>query len=388
MLKRTLSAVALASSLVLAVPTSAHAVVPDAPTAGTPHFNELVRALVHKGDTVYAAGNFTTVTDSSGKVLPRDGVAAFSASTGQVLPWSPTVGGTVINLLVKKEGVYLVGDFRAVNGVKRIDVARVDRQSGDKVAAGFRHSTNGSVNAVAVSRRKVYLGGEFTSFDGRDRGQLAAVSRRGTSELRGWAPKTSDGKITDLVRKRSGIYVAGFFHHINGTDREFLALVDGRRGRLVTSFRSKVPNVVLDITTTSKRVYAGTGGRTKGGGVVSVKRGDGSRVFQRRFDGDVQAVTTMNGSVYVGGHFRAICERGANQDTTGACANVEAQRLRGASLNGDGDLTGWDPRINPNVDQIPGIETFTKFPGRERLLIGGGFTVVGDDRHERFASFE
>ena len=388
MLKRTLTALAVTSSLVLSLPSASHAVVSDKPVGGTPDFNGVVEAVVHKGDTVYVAGDFTSVRGPNGQVFARDGVAAMSASSGDVLSWAPRVAGTVVNLLVAREGVYLVGDFTSVNGRKRVDVARVDRESG-RVHADFKHRTNGRVNAIALSKRKVYLGGEFTRFDGRSRGQLAAVTRRGQSEVRRWAPSASDGQVTDLVRRKAGIYVAGFFHRLNGSNRSFLALVDSRRGRTVGSFASKVPNVVLDLAVKGKRVYAGTGGRYEGGGAVSVKRRNGNRVFHRRFDGDVQAITVMNGVVYAGGHFRSICKRGGDQTETGACeGGAEATRYRGASLSGSGDLTGWDPRLNPNQSDIPGIEAFSTYGARDRLLIGGGFTTSNGEDDERFAIFE
>ncbi|CAA9329531.1 MAG: hypothetical protein AVDCRST_MAG24-736 [uncultured Nocardioidaceae bacterium] len=387
LLKRTLAAVAVSSSLVLAVPVAAHAVVSDKPTGATPDFNGLVHTVVHRGDTVYAAGDFTSVRTTDGRQLARAGLAALSARTGQVLRWAPKVDGSVANLAAAKDGVYLVGNFTTVNGYKRVDVARVDPTTG-AVDRAFKHSTNGVVNAVAMSKRKVYFGGQFTRFDGQRRGQLAAVSRKGESALRRWAPSSSEGQVTDLVRKRSGVYVAGFFHHLNGTNRSFLALVDSRRGAIVRSFRSRVPSVVLDISVTRKRVYAGTGGRYRGGGAVSVQRKDGSRVFHRRFDGDVQAITSMNGVVYAGGHFRSICKPGGEQTESGSCVGgEEAMRYRGASLTGSGRLTGWDPKLNPNVTDIPGIEAFSRFSGQGRLLVGGGFTTANGEDAQRFAAF-
>ncbi len=154
------------------------------------------------------------------------------------------------------------------------------------------------------------------------------------------------------------------------------------------SFRSRVRNVVLDISVTGTRVYAGTGGRTVGGGATSVRRSDGSVVFERRLDGDVQAITTLKGVVYLGGHFTAVCRLDGPQDDTGAClGGPEARRWRGASLTRDGRLTGWDPRLNPDVAQIPGIETFTTYKASRRLFIAGGFTTAAGAPAGRFAGY-
>src|SRR3712207_5742237 len=130
LLKRTLAAVALSSSFILAIPTSAYAVVASSPDRGTPDFDGEVRSLVRKGDTIYAAGDFTSVTDSRSREFTRDGLAAISASTGRVLPWAPRVAGTVSRVVAAKEGVYVVGDFTRIAGQRRVDVARLTREIG------------------------------------------------------------------------------------------------------------------------------------------------------------------------------------------------------------------------------------------------------------------
>jgi hypothetical protein len=387
MLKRPLAAVALAGSLLLTLPTAASAVVGNRPDPATPQFNGDVRSMTHRGDTIYVAGDFTSVTDARSQDFSRDGLAAVSASTGLVLPWAPRVRGTVNRVVAAREGVYVVGDFRRIAGKRRVDVARLDRVTGAADPA-FRHRSDGVVNAVALSKRKVFLGGQFSSFDGQPRAQLAAVGRKGSSTLRGWAPRAGAGPVEDLVRRRAGVYVAGFFHTIEGTGRSFLALVDDRQGDLVRSFKSRVPNVVLDIAVHGKRIYAGTGGRARGGGAVSVRRRDGSIVFERRLDGDVQAVTTLRGVVYLGGHFTQICPIGGGQEDSGTCVGrPEAKRYRGASLQSDGSLTGWNPRLNPTSPSIRGIEAFTTYRKARRLFIGGGFTTVSGTPKDRFASF-
>jgi len=388
LLKRVLTATAVATSLVLSLSATAEATVESSPadTPRTPQFDGFVRSVVHKGDTIYVAGDFSSVTSADAKQHARDGLAAVSASTGRVLRWAPTVNGHVHKVLAAKEGVYVVGDFTRVNRQRRIDVARLDRVTG-AVDRRFRHRTDGEVNAVALSGSKVYLGGQFTRFDGTPRGQLAAVSRRGSSKLRGWAPQSGGGQINDLVRRKSGVYVAGAFHRLEGTNRSFLALVDGGEGNLVRSFAPRAQRLVLDIAVTRTRVYAAAGGRT-GGRATSFKRTDGSVVFERRLDGDVQAITTLRGEVYLGGHFTSICRPRGAQDKNGLCeGGPQARRLRGASLASDGDLTGWNPQLNPENSSIPGIETFTTFKRAGRLFIGGEFTKAAGEDARRFAVY-
>lgn len=372
MFKR-LTAGLLVGALVSLTPADASAAVSSSATDRYPDFDGAVRSIVHRGSTVYVGGEFDAVTDATGRTYVRHGAAAVDVGTGQVLGWNPNVGGGSVHALaVGGDGVYLAGKFTSVGGRSRVNLARVSRGAG-RLDPSLNHRFDGPLNAVALSKRKVYVGGAFTAVDGTPRTQLAAVGRGGGSTLRRWAPKAQQGQVTDIVKKREGIFVAGYFHRLNNDPaHQFVALVTKRRGATVRSFKPNVPNLVLDISVTRTRIYAAVGG-PGGGAALAVKRRSGERIFHRRFDGDVQAITTMNRRVYAGGHFSAVCvdkQQGRNGDCQTPGFSV---RHRGASLDRDGDVRGW----NPDLDGSMGVQAFNRYKGKDRLLVGGDFTQVG-----------
>ena len=69
-----------------------------------------------------------------------------------MLRWNPNVTGVSVRaILVGKKAVYLGGQFSAVHGQRRLNLARVGRGPGSKLTAGFRHRTEAPVRALAFS---------------------------------------------------------------------------------------------------------------------------------------------------------------------------------------------------------------------------------------------
>ena len=373
----------LTGALVVTTAGTSQALVADRPTDRFPGFNGAIEAIVHKGDRIYVAGEFTQVTGPGGTVR-RNHAAAVDAATGRVLRWNPNVNGPVYGLGVKREGVYLAGNFSQVKGKSRTDIARVSLRTG-RPHRGFTHRTNGRVNAVTFSKGSVHFGGAFTEVNGKFRNNLASVSRGSSSKLRRWSPDARGGQVFDLVRRKGAIYVGGAFRSLNGSSaREYLGRVSTRTGGLSRSFSPNPRTLVRDVEVTRTRVYAALGGRG-GGGALSVQRGDGDRVFYRRFDGDVEAIKTMKRQVYVGGHFDNVCATSAQSQANGRCLDPGAiTRHKGASLSGKGRVTGW----NPNLNSPRGVTSLDTYKSKDRLVAGGHFTRAGAVEVPHFAVFD
>src|SRR5689334_22843073 len=62
--------------------------------------------------------------------VPRDNVAAFSESTGDLLSWNPDVNGRVYAIAVSGSTVYLGGLFSTVGGQPRSNLAAVSSTTG------------------------------------------------------------------------------------------------------------------------------------------------------------------------------------------------------------------------------------------------------------------
>lgn len=383
MLKRSISTLVVAGLVTLATPGVSQAVVTSNPVTSFPDFDDTVLTVAHLGSTIYVGGKFDSVTDSTG-TYTRRGAAAIDSRTGAVLPWNPNVHGQVRDIAAGTEGVYLVGSFTSVKGQPRRDIARVSPGGKAKLTRKVRLRSNGPVNTVALSKSQVFIGGNFTTINGKKRVRLAAFSRKAPFGLRAWAPKARNGSVKDLVRTKSGVFVAGEFRTLNGK-REFqrLALVNEKKGALKRGFNPSTNKLLFDVHVSGKRVYAAVGGPA-GGGALALNRNSGATVWERRFDGDVQAITAMNGHVYVGGHFSVVCSTSA-QGSGGRCLDGSTSRVRGASLLRNGDLSGWNPVSNGPL----GITAFDTYRAAERLLVGGDFTAMNRGANEagRFAVF-
>lgn len=116
------------------------------------------------GNTIYVGGSFTSVDGQ-----PRSHVAAFSASTGALLPWQVSVTGKVVAIATSGSTVYLGGKFSKVDGSDRSNLAAVSATDGSLVAWGSTQpGTDLEVHALAVTPDggQVVAGGYFTQVDG------------------------------------------------------------------------------------------------------------------------------------------------------------------------------------------------------------------------------
>ena len=84
-----------------------------------------MQAIDASSDVVFAGGHQTRVT-SDGRTLPRQGLVALDAVTGEILPWDPTSTGgkNVYRVLVTDDSLLVGGQFRAVSGVPKGGFAR------------------------------------------------------------------------------------------------------------------------------------------------------------------------------------------------------------------------------------------------------------------------
>ena len=372
---RVLAAAGIAGALVaVAAATPAAAVSSRARPA--PSFNGTVYAIAYRGDTVYVGGSFTAVS-VRGRTVARKRLAAFSARTGALLNWKPTVNGTVKSLAVAGTGVYAAGTFGTVSGVRRDAVVRLDATSGR--VSRFAHSVTGEAITLAVGNGRLYLGGQFRAVDGSPRGNLAAFSLSNGSLDRAWKPKADD-RVETLATYGKRVYLGGGFHRVNGVRAAGrLAAVTATGGVLVRGFLPKPPAKVFGLAVDLRGVYAATGGA--GGRAVAYTTAGRVR-WTHLFNGDAHGITTLGGTTYVGGHFDTACRAPSTIRQLG-CVNGSVSRVKLAALDGRGRLTSWNPRANGVV----GVRILVTNRARHEIGAGGEFTAVGGARRERYASF-
>ena len=386
MLRRALVPALAAGLLSFAFPMTAQAVVVDeAADTRFPDLNGNVLAIAHKGNRVYIGGSFTRIRGTNGKFVRR-GAAAFDVRNGRVLPWNPNVKGTVNDIAIVKKSVYLGGSFRRVSKKPRQNLALVSTGGKSKLSS-WEVPVSGHVRTMDLAGKKLYLGGPFTAVNGVKRNQLAAIKVKNGKVLK-WRPSVN-GAVYDLEFSRTGVYLAGAFSRVNTTPvaNRLGQVTKGGRGRTVSTFGARdageplEAGPILDVVLTGTRVYAAEGGDF-GGALKAISRTDGSVEWERRMDGDGQAVTLLSGHIYVGGHFSNVCtEPVPDQNEDGDCINGAAPAGRIAAFDGTGELAEWDPMMNSPV----GIKALDAFSGR--LIAGGGFSRTGTDVTNRLAVF-
>ena len=155
-----------------AVPASAATGPPGTtPAYNTPQLastgtTEQVRQIAQCGNTMYAVGTFTAITQA-GTTFSRNNVFSFSASKPYTMTsWNPNVNGIVNGITFSPDcsTAYLGGKFSTVGGVAAKNLAAVSTSSGALIT-GFGHSASGQVETLQYYNGHILTGGYFTSIN-------------------------------------------------------------------------------------------------------------------------------------------------------------------------------------------------------------------------------
>ena len=153
----------------------------------------VVWAQVVVGNTVYAAGKFGTARPAGAAAgtqeTVRNNLLAYDIRTGAlVTSFAPDLNAQALTLAASPDGtrLYVGGDFTRANGQVRNRVAAYDTRTGTLVSS-FAPSVSSQVRSLAATNDTVYLGGNFSALGGVSRSQLAAV-RASDGGLLPWAP--------------------------------------------------------------------------------------------------------------------------------------------------------------------------------------------------------
>jgi hypothetical protein len=126
--------------------------------------NGSVNAITQIGNTIVAAGTFTTVRQTlTSANITRNRIFAFDATTGVIdAGFNPNLGGAANSLDTDGTFVYVGGSFSSVGGntaIKRV----VKLTATGAVVGAFNAVPNASVNEVVVRGSRLYVGGAFTN---------------------------------------------------------------------------------------------------------------------------------------------------------------------------------------------------------------------------------
>lgn len=215
--------------------------------------------------------------------------------------------------------------------------------------------------------RAVYAGGSFGSVNGTARANLAAFDATTGALSTTWAPAANDRvKAVDMAVDGSRVYVAGNFTTIDGASRRHVAALDPTTGAPIASFSHGLSYAVVDMAVDASGVFiAGAGGE---GNFSDLNLTTGALVWQGGTDGNVQAIATLDGEVYVSGHYDNYCGMQGGMHT----CNTSITRHKLLAVDeATGALASWDPSANS------ALGVFALTGSATTLGVGGDFTRIG-----------
>jgi hypothetical protein len=365
-------------------------------------------ARSENGKTLYIGGRFNEVRSPSGGASVRaTNVAAIDVATGAAKPgWRPRVTGNraIVHSLAVKDGkVFIGGNFSAVNGQPRQNLAAVSAANGS--VTSFRPEISKTtktpyVYALLASDSELYAGGLFNRVEGqRGFANLAAFDLRTGKLDGGWTPRTNN-KVRDLEfgRNQASIFVAGRFTHVDGSDgtqadRQSVARFRTDTGNLhpwaIPRGTIDAPQQGWDLTVTRSTLYGGFGSSTNFVAAFHLDTGNkGGQIWRFATVGNVQtiALSPNHRRLFFGGHF------GTNRREQKVCRGryPGGRYLSGlASVNSaNGRLyCGWIPQLRPSFRNGNGARSMTT-TGGNRLWVGGGFDHVNRTDQRNLARFK
>ncbi|MBI5169569.1 MAG: hypothetical protein HZA61_08785 [Candidatus Eisenbacteria bacterium] len=281
-----------------------------------PSLTGSVFALAVHGANVHAAGNFWVLEPPF-----RDFAAAFDTATAAVAPWAPQPDGTVYTLKIADGLAWLGGAFSHVGPLARNNLAQTDLSSGAGTA--WNPNANNAVFAIAKEGGVVYVGGNFTNVGGQARNRIAAIDAT-TGAPSAWNPNASNTVYTVLATN-GAVYAGGDFATIGGATRRRLAALSPATG-LATAWNPDPDGTVNVLDLRNGLMFVGGLFGTFGNGAYPRTRLavlDAASGLPSPFIADasqnVYGFAHANGTLYVAGAFTTI----AGQSRTGVAGFVD-----------------------------------------------------------------
>jgi nitrite reductase/ring-hydroxylating ferredoxin subunit len=355
-----------------------------APVASSPidswQTNGRVTAIAVVGSTAYLGGEFTAVRpagSAAGKnTVSRKHAAAIDLTTGALLPWNPNVNDDVRSIAANATSVYLGGEFSSVGGSSATRLAAVDPTTGKRQTA-FTGSANQPVLALALSGTTLYAGGKFTQASGGSHTRIAALDLTTGKAVKGFSA-SADKVVKSLavVPGRNQLVIGGSFDKLSSTKRESIGSLDLTTGA-VQSWDPSFPYPVISVAADTDDIYVAGGG--EGGNFVDFDPDTAADDWRGGTNGNAQAITVLNGVVYVGGHFTNYCGPIVG-------AEVCTQPTTRDKLLAVDALTGNLEPWSIEADSTLGV--FALAGGGGVVTAGGDFTRVNGKTHQGFVAFD
>jgi outer membrane protein assembly factor BamB len=273
----------------------------------------LTRLAVVKGASAIALNSPNLFV--AGQAAVRGDVRVYAFDTRQANPipraLSPIlVGGGVGTLSVESGHLLVGGSFLGTGGPERDGLAAFDASTGSLLP--WRPAVQGDhIRALASSGKTIYIGGAFKRVSGRVRIGLAAVSALGTGKLLRWHPRLAQGSFGSLAARQGRVF-AGGSAKLHGAKASapirHLLVFSARTGRQMP-FKSRIGHVNL-MALGNGRLFVASDCTVRNARAACVTafraRGVGRTVWRKTVDGSVFALRTGGGALFVGGQFSRV----------------------------------------------------------------------------------
>lgn len=286
----------------------------------TVQINGVVWQQIVVGNTVYAAGSFTSARPAGSAAgvneTPRNNILAYNLQTGVLIPgFAPSLNAQANSLAISPDGtrLYVGGDFTQVNSTAVSRLVALDPTTG-ALDTSFLPKVGATVSSIVATPTTVYAGGQFTSVGSASRPRVAAFSATGATLLP-WNPQAVGGAVKAMVMSPDGsqLVIGGAFTTMNGSANPGygLAAVDPVSGALLPlGVNNLIRNggnnaAITSLQSDGTELYGsgfvfGAGGNLEG--VFSANWSDGQIKWVADCHGDTYSIYPTANAVYVASH--------------------------------------------------------------------------------------
>ncbi len=229
-----------------------------------------IRKLFLLGDTLYIAGEFDSVAHQ-----PRKNIAAIYIPTMSVLNWNPSITlspnipfifNGVFDMFPSGNTIYVSGDFSNVGDSVRINLAAIDKITGNatmwnpKIPAPTDINFPTTVKTITKYNNIIYAGGEFLKVGDSTRRKFVGIDENtGLATATNFNMKGGYG-VHKLVLDNSKLYICGWFDSLLGQYRKDIAIMDLSTGTLdntIIQLGGNSFNFVYDVFINGPIAYLG-----------------------------------------------------------------------------------------------------------------------------------